>query len=92
MNTTTSNRNPSKHNLVPFAFAAPAARQVALAGDFNQWDSEALPMRKGADGVWHLNVPLKPGRHEYRFVVDGDRITSYNVCYTKLLRVNFCSF
>jgi len=29
-------------------------------------------MRKGADGVWRLNVPLKPGRHEYRFVVDGE--------------------
>jgi hypothetical protein len=21
--------------------------------------------------VWHLNVGLKPGRHEYRFIADG---------------------
>jgi len=54
------------HNPVLFAFAAPAAKQVSLAGDFNNWDSHAMPMRKGANGVWHLSVALKPGRHEYR--------------------------
>ncbi|HXC36665.1 MAG TPA: isoamylase early set domain-containing protein [Candidatus Acidoferrales bacterium] len=59
------------HNPVLFAFAAPAAKQVSLAGDFNNWDSHAMPMRKGANGVWHLSVALKPGRHEYRFIADG---------------------
>lgn len=27
-------------------------------------------MHKGPDGVWHLSVALKPGRHEYRFFAD----------------------
>ena len=53
-----------------FAFAAPTARSVSLAGDFNNWDPKAGPMHKGPDGVWHLSVALKPGRHEYRFFAD----------------------
>ena len=53
-----------------FAFQSPTARQVSLAGDFNNWDTKAAPMHKGPDGVWHLSVALKPGRHEYRFFAD----------------------
>jgi 1,4-alpha-glucan branching enzyme len=53
-----------------FAFPAPTARQVSLAGDFNNWDPKAGPMQKGSDGVWYLSVSLKPGRYEYRFVAD----------------------
>jgi 1,4-alpha-glucan branching enzyme len=53
-----------------FAFQAPTARQVSLAGDFNNWDTKASPMHKGPDGVWHLGVALKPGRYEYRFFAD----------------------
>jgi len=71
MNTTSLNDKSLKQSLIPFAFPAPAARQVSLAGDFNNWDPKAMPMHKGADGVWHLSVTLKPGRHEYRFVADG---------------------
>lgn len=71
MNTTSLNAKGFKPNSIPFAFPAPAARQVSLAGDFNNWDPKAMPMRKGNDGIWHLNVALKPGRHEYRFIADG---------------------
>ena len=53
-----------------FSFPAPTARQVSLAGDFNHWDTEASPMHKGPDGVWHLGVALRPGRYEYRFFAD----------------------
>ena len=63
--------NRKRSMLIPFIFPAFAAREVMLAGDFNNWDPNASPMRKGPDGVWHLNVLLEPGRHEYRFVVDG---------------------
>ncbi|MBI3849566.1 MAG: isoamylase early set domain-containing protein [Verrucomicrobia bacterium] len=56
--------------MTPFAFQAPAARQVSLAGDFNNWDPKAGPMRRGPGGVWHLSVALKPGRYEYRFFAD----------------------
>ena len=68
---TLSNEKDGKLSSTPFSFPAPAAREVSLAGDFNNWDPKATPMFKGADGVWHLSVALKPGRHEYRFVADG---------------------
>src|SRR5690242_20824005 len=71
MNIPLSNNRSSKSSSIPFAFPAPEARQVSLAGDFNNWDSKATPMHKGGDGVWHVGVALTPGRHEYRFVADG---------------------
>jgi len=66
-----SNGKGAPQNSIPFSFAAPHARQVWLAGDFNNWDCESLPMYKGSDGVWYLSVSLTPGRHEYRFIADG---------------------
>ena len=71
MSSILSNNRSRKNDSIPFSFAAPAARQVTLAGDFNHWDPKAMPMHKGRDGVWHLSVELAPGRHEYRFVADG---------------------
>src|SRR5512140_2125131 len=64
------NNLPKVNRMTQFTFPAPAARQVSLAGDFNQWDAKAGQMHKGPDGVWHLGVALKPGRYEYRFVAD----------------------
>src|SRR6266850_2438764 len=61
----------SANRMTQFAFQASTARQVSLAGDFNNWDTKAGPMHKGPDGVWHLSVLLKPGRYEYRFFADA---------------------
>ncbi len=58
------------NRLTQFAFPAPTALKVFLAGDFNNWDSKAAPMHRAPDGVWHLGVALKPGRYEYRFFAD----------------------
>jgi hypothetical protein len=61
---------------VGFALRLPddAVRRVSLAGDFNGWDTSALPMaRDPVDGTWRVRVPLLPGRHTYSFVVDGQR-------------------
>jgi len=57
--------------LVRFALAAPAARTVSLAGDFNGWRPDATPMVRGPDGVWKAEVPLSRGNWSYSFVVDG---------------------
>lgn len=52
---------------------APAARSVAVAGDFNGWRAEATPLRRGEGGAWSVLVPLAPGRrYEYAFLVDGE--------------------
>ncbi len=50
------------------------ARTVCVAGDFNDWDPTALPMKQRKDGTWAATVRLPKARsYEYRFVVDGER-------------------
>jgi hypothetical protein len=60
---------------VRFEFTLPAsARAVSLVGDFNGWDAGVTPMVRDRSGrTWSARVPLEPGRHEYAFVVDGQR-------------------
>ncbi|MFN8645700.1 MAG: isoamylase early set domain-containing protein [Gemmatimonadales bacterium] len=57
---------------VRFAMAAPGAAQVALIGDFNDWDPRANPLRRQA-GEWSVTLRLPPGRYRYAFVLDGRR-------------------
>lgn len=57
---------------VLFEFSAPEASQVSLSGDFNNWDTNANPMKKDKKGVWKTSISLKPGRYEYRFFADGN--------------------
>lgn len=57
---------------IEFTLHAPNAKEVFVAGDFNDWNSTQYPMRKFKDGIWKKSMKLKPGRFEYKFVVDGD--------------------
>ncbi|MFL5385506.1 MAG: glycogen-binding domain-containing protein [Longimicrobiaceae bacterium] len=57
---------------VQFRIAVPDARSVALAGTFTGW-KPAVALHRGADGEWTALVPLRPGVHDYAFVVDGER-------------------
>jgi len=62
--------------LVQFMLVAPDARTVSVVGDFNDWDPTATPLREAAGaGVWTITVPLAAGRHQYVFMVDGNRWT-----------------
>ena len=54
-----------------FNLFAPEAKRVSLAGDFNNWDVDNLPMKKANNGTWVTSFALPPGRHEYRFWVDS---------------------
>lgn len=47
------------------------AREVFVAGTFNQWDPLATALKPHAEGKWEVDLALEPGRYEYRFVVDG---------------------
>lgn len=61
-------------HLVRFALVAPSARSVALVGDFNAWNPVATQLDPSeSSGVWRVSVPLTAGRHEYAFIVDGER-------------------
>ncbi|MCM8775212.1 MAG: glycogen-binding domain-containing protein [Candidatus Omnitrophica bacterium] len=54
-----------------FQLMAPEATKVTLTGDFAKWDASGIPMKKSKTGLWKAEVALKPGRYEYKFVVDG---------------------
>lgn len=57
---------------VQFVFVAPKARRVAVVGDFNDWDVAAAPLQSSG-GVWSRELDVPFGRHDYAFVVDGER-------------------
>jgi len=54
-----------------FTLIDPKATSVALVGDFTAWQQNPITMKRQKDGTWKTSVPLEPGAHEYRFVVDG---------------------
>jgi len=54
-----------------FTYEAPQAREVYLAGSFNNWDPRANPLTKKTKDIWSIVIPLSPGSYEYKFVVDG---------------------
>ncbi len=52
--------------------AAAEARQVALVGDFNDWNPDATPMTRLKNGEHKVTLDLEPGReYGYRFLIDG---------------------
>lgn len=59
-----------KTKKVRFNLYAPKAERVFLAGDFNHWDVDGLPMKKANKGNWEISVTLPAGRYEYRFWID----------------------
>jgi len=66
-----STRKRTKSRKAHFAFYAPGARRISLAGDFNNWDVEGFKMKRDSKGTWKATINLEPGRYEYRFWVDG---------------------
>jgi 1,4-alpha-glucan branching enzyme len=53
-----------------FAVWAPAARSVAVVGDFNSWDGRLHPMRSlGSSGIWELFLPGVGAGALYKFEI-----------------------
>lgn len=51
--------------------AAPDAENVALVGEFNDWNIYATPMDRLRDGSFKTVMELEPGRaYEYRYLID----------------------
>ena len=44
-------------------------KAVQLAGDFNNW--KPTQMRRETNRVFAIDVPLRSGTHQYKFIVDG---------------------
>ena len=58
---------------VRFDLTVEPGKQVFVAGTFNNWDPTANPL-KDNPGSGHCKATLRvpPGRHEYKFVVNGE--------------------
>jgi 1,4-alpha-glucan branching enzyme len=38
--------------------------------DFSEWEKQPINLKKQKDGVWKATVPLLPGSHQCKFLVD----------------------
>jgi len=75
MSTTKKSQSASEKS-IDFILTMPNVSKVMVAGTFNNWNFKETPLKKGAkDNTWRRSVTLKPGRYEYKFVVDGRWIT-----------------
>lgn len=61
---------------IAFTIEAPAARDVYVVGDFNDWRiaDECRLLNRG-NAWWEKRMKLARGRHRYQFVVDGEWMT-----------------
>lgn len=54
-----------------FSLDAPQAKSVYVAGSFNDWSLDENCRLMNQEGLWKVNLPLKPGVYRYQFIVDG---------------------
>lgn len=60
-----------------FRVWAPNAAGVSVVGDFNDWQEDATPMTRRADGVWEATVNGLQEYDAYKYCVqaaDGERV------------------
>lgn len=69
---------PAGQPTISLELVKPDAKQVAVAGSFNDWKPERTPLVQAANGRWVGDLAVKPGRHEYLFVVDGQWLPDPN--------------
>jgi chromosome partitioning protein len=59
---------------IVFSVAAPSAKEVYLAGEFNGWKLDDTTRMSNENGTWTKRLNLENGKYRYRFVVDGEWI------------------
>lgn len=69
--TTASNETQEPTVFVRLVLLQPNAHSVAVAGDFNGWNPGRTKLERADGGMWSATIPLKPGRYQYMFVIDG---------------------
>ena len=58
---------------VTFAMESSAAKDIYVAGDFNDWKiNDETRLARCENGCWEKRVSLPHGRYRYKFVVDGE--------------------
>lgn len=65
-----------KRTVCKVKFSVPsdwAENEIVLAGDFNDWDTSELKLRKKKDN-WETLVRLKPeNKYKFKYLVDGQK-------------------
>ncbi len=61
-----------------FFYTAEGAKRVTVAGSFNGWNPGAAELTPSGGGVFQTTLKIPTGRHEYKFVVDGQWIAGEN--------------
>lgn len=58
---------------VKFQVREKPGTNIYVSGSFNNWDGEAKQMKDIDDnGEYYVSLLLSPGKHEYKFVVNGE--------------------
>jgi chromosome partitioning protein len=58
-------------NEIVLSIYSPDAKEVHVAGDFNNWAVDSSSLMEKKDGTWTKRLALNGGKYHYRFVVDG---------------------
>jgi hypothetical protein len=68
-----TSRSGSETVIVHLYLSAPDAVQVAVVGDWNEWNGDADLLRdKDGDGVWEIRLEVPRGQeYQYQFLIDG---------------------
>ena len=68
-----------KNNLCKVKFSvtkevAETAKSAHLVGDFNDWDTSAIPMKKTKGGSYFVSLELETGKeYQFRYLLDNQR-------------------
>lgn len=71
-------RKTAKRRRILFSIGDDQAHEVAVIGDFNEWNQASHPMKSDGNGLWQKIMMLPPGQYEYKFLVDGQWRTDPN--------------
>ena len=72
------NETSPKVSHVSLELVRPGAKNVCVAGSFNEWKPEKAPLVPMGNGRWVGDLTVNPGRYEYLFVVDGQWLPDPN--------------
>ena len=61
-----------KLNEITLSVKAPDAKEVYLAGEFNNWKLDENSRMEQTNGCWTKRLNLNNGKYRYRFVIDGN--------------------
>jgi 1,4-alpha-glucan branching enzyme len=54
--------------------AATGAKKVTVVGDFNDWNPDAMPLKKARDGSFSITLEMECGRqYRFRYLIDATR-------------------